>query len=451
MVAFALLGNLPMIAGTDILKATTISGTMVIGLAPIFLLAARVALLAAVVPPGVLARHRAGRAAGLNLIPPSWAIGGGKYARAAGHQPLRSGDLHRRLPAAARLGRAAASATHGVSRMSGLERHRAAAARCATATAPRRSRACRRARPTRCTSSAGSTATAPRSTRSSRWRAPRPRRRRCASTATSTGSTSTTAAFAEINQRVLAHDAIAGQRRGRVRHARATTPAAAAPTRTASTPASSSARTGSMPTQGHGARHPELRARIAALPMLARYQVGDCRVGVVHGDADVAGRLALRRRRARRACGAAVVAAVVRSGRGGSLRQHPHLPAGACGRSHARRRSWVVNNGAAGMPNFAANLRPVHAHRHHAFAAPRVARDAHRRRLCGAAAACATTTALAEPSSWRSGRRDARRGQSYFDRIANGPKHTPEQAIGAAHAALTQAAAAAMAATAATR
>ena len=39
MALFAIIGNLPMIAGTDILKATTISGTMVIGLAPIFLLA----------------------------------------------------------------------------------------------------------------------------------------------------------------------------------------------------------------------------------------------------------------------------------------------------------------------------------------------------------------------------------------------------------------------------
>ena len=39
MIVFALLGNIPMIAGTDILKATTISGTMVMGLAPIFLLA----------------------------------------------------------------------------------------------------------------------------------------------------------------------------------------------------------------------------------------------------------------------------------------------------------------------------------------------------------------------------------------------------------------------------
>ncbi|EPC01132.1 sodium:solute symporter [Litchfieldella anticariensis FP35 = DSM 16096] len=37
MVVFAILGNLPMFAGTDILKATTVSGTMVMGLAPVFL------------------------------------------------------------------------------------------------------------------------------------------------------------------------------------------------------------------------------------------------------------------------------------------------------------------------------------------------------------------------------------------------------------------------------
>ncbi len=38
MTAIAILGNIPMVAGTSILKATTISGTMVIGFAPIFLL-----------------------------------------------------------------------------------------------------------------------------------------------------------------------------------------------------------------------------------------------------------------------------------------------------------------------------------------------------------------------------------------------------------------------------
>jgi hypothetical protein len=79
MIAFAVFGNVPMIAGTDILQATTISGTMVMGLAPVFLFAG-------------LTRHSPwsfhlafwpGVALGIALtvgaIPPSWAIGTGKY------------------------------------------------------------------------------------------------------------------------------------------------------------------------------------------------------------------------------------------------------------------------------------------------------------------------------------------------------------------------------------
>lgn len=80
MISFALLGNLPMVAGTDILKATTISGTMVIGLAPIFLFSARVRY-------SPLSFHLAfwsgiglGILQALDLIPKSWALGDGKYA-----------------------------------------------------------------------------------------------------------------------------------------------------------------------------------------------------------------------------------------------------------------------------------------------------------------------------------------------------------------------------------
>jgi Na+/proline symporter len=80
MAAFALLGNLPMIVGTDILKATTVSGTMIMGLAPIFLLAP----LTKHSPwsfhlafwPGVIL----GVMLAANAIPASWAIGTGKYA-----------------------------------------------------------------------------------------------------------------------------------------------------------------------------------------------------------------------------------------------------------------------------------------------------------------------------------------------------------------------------------
>lgn len=80
MVAFAVLGNVPMIAGTDILKATTVSGTMVMGLAPIFLLAPLVRYspwsFHLAFWPGVAL----GALLAANAIPPAWAIGDGKYA-----------------------------------------------------------------------------------------------------------------------------------------------------------------------------------------------------------------------------------------------------------------------------------------------------------------------------------------------------------------------------------
>ena len=80
MVAFAVLGNLPMIAGTDILKATTVSGTMVMGLAPVFLFAG----LTRRSPSSFHLAFWPGVALGIALaagaIPASWAIGDGKYA-----------------------------------------------------------------------------------------------------------------------------------------------------------------------------------------------------------------------------------------------------------------------------------------------------------------------------------------------------------------------------------
>lgn len=80
MVIFALLGNLPMFFGTDILKATTVSGTMIMGLAPIFLLAPWVRYS----PWSFHLSFWTGLAIGVlqvaGLLPASWAIGDGKYA-----------------------------------------------------------------------------------------------------------------------------------------------------------------------------------------------------------------------------------------------------------------------------------------------------------------------------------------------------------------------------------
>jgi SSS family solute:Na+ symporter len=110
MVAFSLLGNLPMIAGTDILKATTISGTMVMGLAPVFLLAPLVSYSPwsfhlAFWPGVVLATLLAA-----GSIPPSWAIGSGKVRAASRRQSLWSRHLLCRFPGPASLATAPAIA-----------------------------------------------------------------------------------------------------------------------------------------------------------------------------------------------------------------------------------------------------------------------------------------------------------------------------------------------------
>lgn len=84
MLAFAVFGNLPMIAGADILKATTISGTMVMGLAPVFLLAPLVRhspwSFHLSFWPGIVL----GVMLSAGMIPQSWAIGTGKYAQLLG-------------------------------------------------------------------------------------------------------------------------------------------------------------------------------------------------------------------------------------------------------------------------------------------------------------------------------------------------------------------------------
>lgn len=84
MVVTILIGSLPLYAGTEILKATTISGTMVLGLAPVF-------LLWFVRSAGPFAFHFAfwpGVAVGVGhtagWVPPELAIGAGDYAALLG-------------------------------------------------------------------------------------------------------------------------------------------------------------------------------------------------------------------------------------------------------------------------------------------------------------------------------------------------------------------------------
>ncbi len=104
-------------------------------------------------------------------------------------------------------------------------------------------------------------------------------------------------------------------------------------------------------------RHRGVLARIAQLPMFARYQVGGCRVGVVHGDAqslagwrfDVS---ALDDPQATNWIRSAFVDAEVDVFAG----SHTCLPALRRFDVGPGRHGWVSNNGAAGMANFRADL-----------------------------------------------------------------------------------------------
>ena len=80
MIAIAIIGNLPMLFGTDILQATTVSGTMVLGLAPIFLFLSQEKLpsLAFFGPVGISVVLGLISAILPDLLP--WKIGSGEYA-----------------------------------------------------------------------------------------------------------------------------------------------------------------------------------------------------------------------------------------------------------------------------------------------------------------------------------------------------------------------------------
>jgi hypothetical protein len=94
------------------------------------------------------------------------------------------------------------------------------------------------------------------------------------------------AGFAEINRRVLAHQATLGNVETEFGAAGdAAGCGCAYPDHVAGTVVERSNRIHAR-LKATAARHPALLERLAALPMVARFMVGDCRIGIVHGDAD---------------------------------------------------------------------------------------------------------------------------------------------------------------------
>jgi hypothetical protein len=163
--------------------------------------------------------------------------------------------------------------------------------------------------------------------------------------------------FAEVNRRVLEHDAIAGNVEAEFGEPSDEAGCGCA------YPAHVDAAVVERSNRIHAAlkatarRHPDLLRRVAALPMYARYRVAGCRVAVVHGDADsLAGwgfdARALVEPAHRPWLQAAFAAADVDV----FASTHTCLPAMRGIDLPGRQLAWIANNGAAGLPNFRGEL-----------------------------------------------------------------------------------------------
>ena len=178
------------------------------------------------------------------------------------------------------------------------------------------------------------------------------------------------------------------------------------------------------------ARHPDLLGRVAQLPMFMRYVVADLSVGVVHGDADS---LAGWRFDVGALCEATNAAWLQAAFQAADVdvfaSSHTCLPAvHRIARSDARM-GCVINNGAAGMPNFANDLTGL-CTRIGTTASPHPV--VHELRL--GAAHVALLRVAYDPASWRAlflqqWPPGSPAWASYIERIEHGPRFTPAQAL----------------------
>ncbi len=183
---------------------------------------------------------------------------------------------------------------------------------------------------------------------------------------------------------------------------------------------------------------PDLRARLGALPMFLAARVGGLRVGIVHGDAQsLAGWDFAHDRLADDAAGLRIADWFAQAQVGLFASSHTCLPALREVRN-GQAGGWVINNGAAGMPNFAGTRYGV-VTRVSLTPAGGVAGAA---RLYGTRIGDVHVDALRldyDHAAWLScfladwpAGSDAH--VSYFRRICEGPAFRPDQALAAVHA-----------------
>jgi hypothetical protein len=242
-------------------------------------------------------------------------------------------------------------------------------------------------------------------------------------------------AFAEINLRVLANDAILGNV-----EAELDAPADDAGCGCAY-PDSVDAGVVERSNRIHArlkataGRHADLLDRIARLPIVARYRVADCRIGVVHGDAeslagwrfDVNALDDVAQFPWQNSVFEAAEVDLFAS-------THTCLPALRQLRLASGRPGGIVNNGAAGMPNFTGDLSGLCTR---IATTPSPHPVLHEVRMAGAWVALLPVHFDTQRwqqeflAQWPPG---SPAWESYFQRICSGPAFSPAQALAGAGA-----------------
>jgi hypothetical protein len=235
--------------------------------------------------------------------------------------------------------------------------------------------------------------------------------------------------FAEINLRVLANDALLGNVEAELDAP--SDDAGCGCAYPASVDAAVVARSNQIHARlkGTARRHAELLGRIARLPMLARYRVANCRIGVVHGDAESLAGWGFDVDALDDPLHAAWVRAIFDAAAVDLFAStHTCLPALRRFTRSAGGDACVVNNGAAGMPNFRGEL-AGQCTRIAATPSPHPVLQ----EIRVAGAWVALLPVRFDPDRWRSDflaqwPPGSPAWESYFQRITHGPAFEPNRA-----------------------
>lgn len=177
---------------------------------------------------------------------------------------------------------------------------------------------------------------------------------------------------------------------------------------------------------------PSQRQALADLPMWLTAEVGDCRIGIVHGDAQSLAGWGFAQEHLREASGLQQVRQWLQRAQVDAFASsHTCLPVfQQLQLDSPRQVGWVFNNGAAGMPNFSGD--PVglltRIARTPCKAAPSRAGVVHRGLHVDAVAIAVDAAAVRQAflTQWPAGT-DAH--ASYFERIEAGPAYHPHQVV----------------------